>query len=619
MKLVIGRRLERVSADCRAVLAAAAVIGPRFDLKILEALGELSGDAILDALDSAERAGLIQSQSIGRDTRYVFAHELIRQTLLGTLSMPRRQRRHQRTAEAIEKVYGNRVGEKIADLAYHLFQAGAAVETDRTTHALLVAGRQALAAGAFDEARSHIERALSIVETENDLRHAELLRVRAAALKGAGDWDAAARDFEVSVPRLRAFGASNESAAALLEHIDILNWTEGDHVRTAQMLRDGIDSSLADPVRARLLVRGGISIGIAQDYDAGRVMVEDGVRLAHASGEPAIVAECVAARGSLAFHFLKLTAAVRDLAFGVTWARENDRSWELARFGALLARAQGLAGEPDASLATNALARKAASEIGHIGAAATMALDASDITWLRSGDTAMLLSECERVLAQNSPALLRELALCLQAFARLEMDEPNVPMSQLEGATERASIMSWRDFAWGMHFRLAAYRTPASALSIFNQYSHRIRSADRATYAGVRLAIVWSVEALAVLGEHARAAELYPHCAAFLEDGGVGSNDPIETQAAIAAACGAEWKRAEGHFANALAVTARLPHVPAQVDTRRWYAWMLLRRGATDDRSRARALLGEAIAIASRYQLRRRERLARELLTTSLA
>jgi predicted ATPase len=56
VRLVVGRRLERVSADCRAVLTAAAVIGPRFDLALLEAIGDVGADATLDALEEAERA-----------------------------------------------------------------------------------------------------------------------------------------------------------------------------------------------------------------------------------------------------------------------------------------------------------------------------------------------------------------------------------------------------------------------------------------------------------------------------------------------------------------------------------------------------------------------------------
>jgi hypothetical protein len=44
---------------------------------------------------------------------------------------------------------------------------------------------------------------------------------------------------------------------------------------------------------------------------------------------------------------------------------------------------------------------------------------------------------------------------------------------------------------------------------------------------------------------------------------------------------------------------------------------MLLRRRAPGDEEQARALLDEAIALAGRHQLPRRERLARELLATS--
>ena len=62
------------------------------------------------------------------------------------------------------------------------------------------------------------------------------------------------------------------------------------------------------------------------------------------------------------------------------------------------------------------------------------------------------------------------------------------------------------------------------------------------------------------------------------------------------AACGEEWEAAEEYVGTALRQADELPHVMAQYDTRRWWAWMLLRRDETGDRERARTLLEEAIA-----------------------
>jgi len=78
VRLVIGRRLERLGKETPALLKAAAVIGRDFDVKLLEMVGEWNPDAVLDSIDEAEKAQLIAPVSRGRETKYSFTHELIR-------------------------------------------------------------------------------------------------------------------------------------------------------------------------------------------------------------------------------------------------------------------------------------------------------------------------------------------------------------------------------------------------------------------------------------------------------------------------------------------------------------------------------------------------------------
>jgi hypothetical protein len=180
VRLVIGRRLQRVSEECRRALTGAAVIGRVFGYELLETLSDVDADALLDAIDEAERAALIASSSAGREARFTFAHELIRQTLVSSLSLPRRQRLHLRVAEAMEQLYARAVEEHAADLAHHLYQAGAAADVAKTVHYLVLAAQRAQAMYAYEEAIRHYGWALSIMnESGQDVGQDELKLLRA--------------------------------------------------------------------------------------------------------------------------------------------------------------------------------------------------------------------------------------------------------------------------------------------------------------------------------------------------------------------------------------------------------------------------------------------------------
>src|SRR5213596_2461225 len=84
VRLVISRRLERVSEDCRTALTDAAVVGRDFGFQMLQSLTQLGADRLLDAIDEAERANLIVASDDlpavetdrALEARFRFAHEL---------------------------------------------------------------------------------------------------------------------------------------------------------------------------------------------------------------------------------------------------------------------------------------------------------------------------------------------------------------------------------------------------------------------------------------------------------------------------------------------------------------------------------------------------------------
>ncbi len=95
---VIGQRVERLGSDARTALSAAAVIGRDFDLDLLLAVLELSEDRLLDLLDEAVAASLLQ-ESAERAGRFTFTHALVEHTLYEDLGRARRARLHKRVAE----------------------------------------------------------------------------------------------------------------------------------------------------------------------------------------------------------------------------------------------------------------------------------------------------------------------------------------------------------------------------------------------------------------------------------------------------------------------------------------------------------------------------------------
>lgn len=189
--LVIGQRLARVSDDCRRILTIAALAGKTFRFDLIAGFQGVDEDDLLDALEEAARATLIEDVSTGREARYAFVHEQIRQTLLSLLSTARRQRLHLRMADALEALPGADAGAHAPEIAYHLRQAGAAADGRRTARWLMSAAERALGALAFEDALRDLDTARSFLPANDSDDAARVLGLRARALRGLARIDEA--------------------------------------------------------------------------------------------------------------------------------------------------------------------------------------------------------------------------------------------------------------------------------------------------------------------------------------------------------------------------------------------------------------------------------------------
>ena len=98
------------------------MIGREFDLSVLERVGELGSDPLLEALEEARAARIVidVEEPVGR---YRFSHALVKETLYEELSTPRRVRLHRRVGEVLEELHLTDPERHLPELAHHFFQS----------------------------------------------------------------------------------------------------------------------------------------------------------------------------------------------------------------------------------------------------------------------------------------------------------------------------------------------------------------------------------------------------------------------------------------------------------------------------------------------------------------
>jgi hypothetical protein len=280
---LIGRRLSRLSRDTDDVLAAAAIIGPEFELGVLTDVIARDEDRVLNAVEEALRAKLVDEAGA---TRYRFAHALVRQTLVDELSSTRRVRLHRRVGQAIEHRHGANIDHHLASLAYHFSEAAPGGDLDRAADYTLRAARQAIDQTAYESAIELTERGLATLEEASDTpdqaRRSELLLVQSMAHERMGvDERLACEAARLAAVAARDAGSAHHLADAVWSYCRFVRvgWRGDD---AAELAEEALRLLAPDDVihRARVMAVLALNRGFAGERAAARRLAEGAVALA---------------------------------------------------------------------------------------------------------------------------------------------------------------------------------------------------------------------------------------------------------------------------------------------------------------------------------------------------
>jgi class 3 adenylate cyclase/tetratricopeptide (TPR) repeat protein len=237
---LLAARLDRLTAEERAVIQRASVVGKLFYRGAVAALSsEPERPAIVGHVMSLVRKELVRPEttSLPGEDAFRFRHLLIRDAAYDSIPKELRAQHHERFADWLESVAADRVEEQEEILGYHLEQArryrtevGPVDERTnelgrRAARHLSSAGRRAAARGDMGAAANLLSRAVDLLPPKDPDRLA-LLPESGVALVEAGRFEDAARVLRQALAEATAAGDRLMEAHARVAEVMLRIYSE---------------------------------------------------------------------------------------------------------------------------------------------------------------------------------------------------------------------------------------------------------------------------------------------------------------------------------------------------------------------------------------------------------
>jgi predicted ATPase len=619
VRLIISRRLERLDENERRVLAAAAVIGRSFSFQLLTGISLIDVDELFTVIEKAQQMGVIVPSAEGPERPYAFGHELVRQTILAGLLAARQERLHADVADAIERLDPGAVDERAGEIADHLLKAGSFADKRRLGRWLKLAGKRALEAAAFEEARRSFRSALSHLTDVDVKERADLLEDIATAEWGLERWEAAFTNLQEAFDIYITLGDWEMVGRICTELTAVFVWA-GRLQEATETARRGLaylESDLSAD-RARLLAVFGNVRAAAGSWEPANEALQEALKIASHLSEPKLVARLLGARSQVNYMFLRLSEAAAD---GEESGGSEAPPWERAVQLQVLYQTLLFLGRLEEAAKVRDELEPLATKIDQSYSIARCLITRAWVEFGKAAELAKLQTTLQQALKSDLKVSFVDWEVFSEVqFSLLDFFRGNWASALLHAkASSNPQVQTFlQGFGVGTLFRQMAYAGDhAGASAILREKRAWLPGSGRPNTMGSWWMLALVVEGLFMLGEHSRARELYPLARELVGTGAV-ALWPIfrftHTIAGIAAAAARQWEAAEDHFQTASRQAESVPHCLEQAEIRRFHAMMLIDRAAPGDREKAQTLLREALESYQRIGMPRHVDLTQTLL-----
>jgi DNA-binding CsgD family transcriptional regulator len=298
-----AQRLSERTVDCRIALTAASVIETSFDLSLVEQASGLTGSSLLDALEEAETAGLVEP--LNGSMRYRFRLPIVRRAIYERIPRVRRDGLHWRVGCALRSRFG-KDSRRVAEIAHHLHAGISVGDPAEAATWAETAGTRAFHLADYEESARWYQLGLEVLDTLSDTAPNErgrMLLMLGQTYMAAGKIEEAHSELQRAASEARAcadFALLAEiGIAAEASGLPFARWESAQFVllnESLEVLPEG------EPVlRARVLARLSAVWLLRNDAEKARALADDAITQALRARDSAALSAAMCARNDSTF------------------------------------------------------------------------------------------------------------------------------------------------------------------------------------------------------------------------------------------------------------------------------------------------------------------------------